>query len=277
MLIEAYDTLRFLELYWQHSAGRDDRFSMLFGLWDLNSEIDVIEPAGLFINSSHGIGFDFSQSGENGPSIFPETSLSVFAKYRFSSGAVLRTAVLDATPGNFDNLEATDLLQANDDGFLLGAEWEQPLGPLTAKAGAWTYTEKFDRLDASGKSDGFGAYTSLYGRHKAVSGFLRFGMASDEVHPGRLYLGAGLVRHDLLPGISGSDAGIAVAHVQTSQALRDRGAESHETNIEATVNLPVGDWLRLQPMVQYIANPGFAPERDDALVLGLRAEIGLSF
>jgi len=39
------------------------------GLVDLNSEFDVQETGGLFLNSAHGIGPDFSQSGLNGPSI----------------------------------------------------------------------------------------------------------------------------------------------------------------------------------------------------------------
>jgi porin len=44
-----------------------DDASLLFGLYDLNSEFDALDSAGLFINSAHGIGTDIAQSGENGP------------------------------------------------------------------------------------------------------------------------------------------------------------------------------------------------------------------
>ena len=47
--------------------------SFKLGLMDLNAEFDANETGSLFINSSHGIGPDFSQIGETGPSIFPIT------------------------------------------------------------------------------------------------------------------------------------------------------------------------------------------------------------
>ena len=38
-----------------------DKLSLLWGMYDLNTEFDLIETAGLFLNSSHGMGPDFSQ------------------------------------------------------------------------------------------------------------------------------------------------------------------------------------------------------------------------
>ena len=38
----------------------NEKVSVLTCLYNLNSEFDVIETAGLFINSSHGIGPDYS-------------------------------------------------------------------------------------------------------------------------------------------------------------------------------------------------------------------------
>ena len=71
-----------MKLYeaWFEQTLFDDRLSFKAGLYDLNTEFDVVETAGLFINSSHGIGPDFSQSGVNGPSIFPTTSLGIRVK-----------------------------------------------------------------------------------------------------------------------------------------------------------------------------------------------------
>ena len=50
---------------------------VLFGLYDLNSEFYSTDASGLLIHPSFGIGIDFSQSGRNGPSIFPNLGLGL--------------------------------------------------------------------------------------------------------------------------------------------------------------------------------------------------------
>ena len=72
--------------------------SLLIGLYDVNSEFDFINTAQLFLNSSHGIGPEFANSGINGPSIFPVTSLAVRFKTHIVPGISFRTAFIDAVP-----------------------------------------------------------------------------------------------------------------------------------------------------------------------------------
>src|SRR3546814_3364842 len=48
--------------------------------------------AGLFIGSPHGIGTDFAQSGQNGPSIFPSTSLAARVQWAPAEGWAARAA-----------------------------------------------------------------------------------------------------------------------------------------------------------------------------------------
>jgi carbohydrate-selective porin OprB len=57
------------------------------GLIDLNTEFDVQEIGRLFLNSSFGIGPDFSQSGQNGPSIFPAPATAAMLRYEGSGWA----------------------------------------------------------------------------------------------------------------------------------------------------------------------------------------------
>lgn len=71
------------------------------GLYDLNSEFDVLETASLFLNGSHGIGPEIGLSGRSGPSIFPVTGLALRFSYDWS-GTTLRLAALDGQPGNLD-------------------------------------------------------------------------------------------------------------------------------------------------------------------------------
>jgi porin len=62
--IDASDAWKIYEAWLKQSLFQD-RLPVLAGLYDLNSEFDVIESAGLFLNSSHGIGADYSQTGSH--------------------------------------------------------------------------------------------------------------------------------------------------------------------------------------------------------------------
>jgi carbohydrate-selective porin OprB len=77
-----------------------NRFSVLFGRYDLNSEFYRLQSAALFLNSSFGIGPEFSESGVEGPSIFPNTSVGVRFGYSncWRHGSPLLTAYTCAKP-----------------------------------------------------------------------------------------------------------------------------------------------------------------------------------
>jgi carbohydrate-selective porin OprB len=75
-----------------------DRISALVGRYDLNTEFYRLQSAALFVNSSFGIGPEFSQSGHAGPSIFPDTSVGVRLAFKPARDVVLRAAVLDGAP-----------------------------------------------------------------------------------------------------------------------------------------------------------------------------------
>lgn len=96
---------------------------MRFGLYDLNSEFDAIDTAGLFVNSSFGIGPDYSQSGQNGPSIFPTTSVALRLAYQVTEHYYLQAAVLDGVPGDPNNNKGTHIQFNRGDGLLYAAEF----------------------------------------------------------------------------------------------------------------------------------------------------------
>jgi len=62
-----------LEEAWIEKNFHGNQFSILIGRYDLNSELYHLHAADLFLNSSFGIGPEFSQSGQAGPSIYPNT------------------------------------------------------------------------------------------------------------------------------------------------------------------------------------------------------------
>lgn len=276
--IEAGQATRLYQAYYELGSEREGA-GFLFGLWDLNSRLDVIAPAGLFMNSSHGIGAEFALSGQRGPSIFPVTALALYAHARLGTGLKLRGAILDGVPGDPDRPHRTAIELSRDDGALLvtEAEWSAN-ARWTAKAGVWHYTSQLDYRDDS-RRDGFGqgVYASLAGDlvPDQLSGWLRYGVANDKVQSVRRYFGTGLVL-DNIPGSLEDKAGFAIATAFASRPLRDNQASRAETSLELTYSVTVTPWLRLQPDLQYIVNPGFRKDRDDALVIGMRMELTFS-
>src|SRR5713226_3713497 len=143
-----------------------NRFSVLMGRYDLSSEFYRLQSASLFLNSSFGMGPEFSQSGLEGPSIFPFTSVGARFAIKPIEEIVLRAAVLDGVPVERPN--GTRKIFAKDDGVLVVAEVayvnrpvgaEQPrtrefrigrncCGTYTGKLalGAWYYSATFDDL-----------------------------------------------------------------------------------------------------------------------------------
>ncbi len=119
--IAAPDIIKIHEIWLQQNY-QNDRFSILFGLYDLNSEFDVLETAGQFLNSSHGMGADYAQSGLNGPSTFPLTSLSLRLKAQLTESISVQSAILDGVPDESDNFLNTTSHLNSQDGALITSE-----------------------------------------------------------------------------------------------------------------------------------------------------------
>ena len=272
-----------------------DRLSLKAGLYDLNSEFDTSDSAGLFLNSSHGIGPDFSQSGENGPSIFPVTSLAVRAEYELSDRWLARAAVLDGVPGDPRAPRRTAIQLGGGDGALVVGEFSYLDDRTKLAVGAWRYTAKFEDILATQLAaepverrgnDGLYAlaerklWNETADSGQGLSGWLRFGLADPRFNPIRSYLGGGLVYTGPLAARDQDQFGVAVARVRFGErylktaVLAGQALEAGETNIEITYRMPLTPWLTLQPDLQYVLDPGGVPGRRNAFAIGLRTEIG---
>jgi len=289
--IDAGQAWRIFEA-WLDWAPRDEAdFSIRAGLYDLNSEFDSHETGGLFINSAHGIGTDFSQSGLNGPSIFPVTSLALRVRTGWGDGGYGQFAVLDGVPGDPDDSKSNRIDLSGDDGALIVAEVGWAGGDWRKLAlGAWVYTADFERLTDPGgaEDDGNEGWYAIADRTvwrgdaATVAAFLRIGQAEEKYNPYDGYVGFGTTVAGFLASRPEDELGLAVAiglagdEFEASRALDGLGTDSHETTLELTWRAPVTDWLVLQPDVQYIVNPGNDPELDNALVVALRFELSYS-
>ncbi len=294
--IDATSALRVLELWYEQNFW-NDRLSIKTGLYDLNTEFDAIETGGLFINSSHGIGVDFSQAGENGPSIFPVTSLAVRGRLALTDTLSLQVAVLDGVPGDPNHPRRTTIRLGGGDGVLITAEVDYVDGAGTKLAiGAWHFTARFDDVLATGaagdplrRSGNQGIYMlgermihREPGRPKqGLVVYARLGFADSDVNQFSNYIGAGAVYTGLLPGRDEDRIGLALAVARNGEpfkdALRAAGARvfDQEIIIELTYRAEVTPWLTLQPDIQYVMDPGAGAngDLDDALVVGLRFEL----
>lgn len=286
--IDAEQALRLYE-FWYEQRLNDD-VSMRIGLYDLNSEFDAIATAGLFMNSSHGIGAEYAQSGRAGPSIFPVTSLAARFDLALTESSLVRYAILDGVPGDPNDPSKTKIDLGGGDGVLHALEYNyQTDGGTRFGIGGWLYSADFDLIDPTptrtrDKGNG-GVYgfvdTSVWTSDSGAgaTAFLRYGVANEDLNVFDSYLGGGVVTTGVFADRPEDQLGLAFASARTGSPFRRiaGNADSHETTIELTYSAQITDWLRLQPDLQYIVNPGANPALDDAWVIGLRFEVGSSY
>lgn len=272
-LLEAWIDQRFL----------DDRASIRVGLYDLNSEFDVIDTADLFLHAAQTTTFALAQSGEAGPSIFPVTSLAARAEFRLTDALLLRTAVLDGVPGDPDHPKRTAVKLGDGDGALLVSELEYGAGSMRAAAGYWRYTARFEDLQTGRLRRGNdGIYALVEGRvyedpddpRRGLALYAHGGWASAGVNPFKYSLAAGAVYTGILPARPEDDLGLSVAWVESGGPYkRADDALKREVAFELTYRARINDMIAIQPDIQYVINPGVAPDVKDAFVIGLRLDL----
>ncbi len=273
---------------WVQKQFNNGKSSILFGFFDLNSEFDTTETGSFFINSSHGIGPDFSGSGENGPSIFPFTSLALRFKTLFINNHYFSTAIFDGVPGNPHNPKGIHIHLGDGDGILSVTE----MGYLNEKnnsklgIGFWFYTEKFETFENAAKletSKGFyflGEKPFLNNTfHGKLTGFFRIGFTNKSVNTLDKYFGCGFVLKQPFVKNKEESLGIAIANAFLGDSFRNKilnGGQIYdksELNIELSYSIKLKKWLRIQPDIQYIINPGMNKKLQNAFVFTLRTEI----
>lgn len=273
--------LRLYEAWIDQKLG--DHVSLRGGLYDLNSEFDALDAAGLFVSSAHGIGTDFAQSGQNGPSIFPSTSLAARVEIRPKDGWAVRAALLDGVPGDPAHPGRTVVRLGGGDGALLVGELETPLGEGKLLLGHWRYTGAFDRNDGRGADKGnAGNYVRaevplLERSGRTIDGFARLGTASDRFNMFDRFASGGIKFSGWVPGREKDEFGVAVAAAFTSDSFRQAtGTAASEVAIEMTYRSQIQDWLAIQPNVHYIRRPSADRSVPDAIVVGVRAEFSFT-
>ena len=292
---------KLFELYFdQQFAG--DRGLIRVGFFDLNAEFYANDAAGLLIGPAYGIGSELASTGPNGPSIFPSTALGALVKGEFGSNEdgepliYAQAAFLDAQagvpgdPGGFSYRFRDGALTIGEVGTrrFLGAQSKLALG-------IWAYTQKQDDVrDADALGNPM--------RRRARGVYLLFDRAlsasEDQIRASTLFLRLGASEGQTTPFIAGGQAGVYVKRLfagrpnsefsfgarvarinaRSRANIRDGGDEAApaEYGFEATYSDQILPWLRLQPLLQYNANPGGFANAKGAFVAGIRLALHFS-
>jgi porin len=277
--IEVVNTTRLFEAWIERTFGPPNKpvAALRVGLIDLNADFDSIDPASLFINSSHGIGPDLSRSGLDGPSIFPVSAFGARLTWNADDKLTVKMALFDGVSGNPASSRAFVAERfATSDGVLgIGEVDARMTDAVTLTAGAWAYSRPLQPafLPSESPAPGRGVYTALNTATPKDSGWawwLRAGLADPRAQAVSGYLGGGVIYKGLF-GRANDRIGFAVARAEISRDARlTADLPGAETTWEASYQAKLGNTFAVQPDVQYIVNPAGRTGRPNALVVGLR-------
>ncbi len=280
---------------WTEQSMFNDKVAVLVGLHDLNSEFMASDGTTNFIKPVMQVGQTLAQTGQNGPSIFPTTSVAARVKFIPTEATYVSAAIFDGVPGHVNHPYATRVDFQKNDGALLIAEagWTPKVtgsDDATHKLafGAWTYTKKFDDVvdvDAAGdpvkhRSQGFYALSNCQFYTDKASGrtlnvFLRGGVADGDTARMKWDYEVGFVGNGWVPKRPDGEIGIGLAQAHTgSKYIRsDATADRNEYSTELYYRDKVYSGISLQPDLQYIVNPSSDRNLKNATVVGMRVDI----
>jgi porin len=296
--IAAEDAFRLLEAWYEQSA-YDDRLGILVGFYDVDTEFDLKGTVDLFVSGGHGTGLDLSETGLNGPSIFPVTSFGARLRVDLTDKATARLAVLDGVPGDPGDPTATAVLDfSSDQGVFAITELDYMVRTGATfwrfALGAWKYTTRFDDLletepdgtpvQRNGSNGIYGFAEWLIFREagttdQGLAALVRVGSADEDVNRIGGYYGAGLVYRGLFHGRDDDTLGIGFSTALNGNKFKQAQAEAgnpvtdSETELIVAYSALVTPWLRLQPVVQYYLDPGTDPAAGNALIAGVRVAV----
>lgn len=270
---------------WVAKASDGQHFNTTLGLVSVNNVFDVQDAGALFLNASHGIGIDFSQSAASAK---PLSALGVIEEWTPRDDVRLRAGLFDAVGGDPEHdkaFVAAHLSRA--EGLQYQVEAEKDFTGGYVKLGHWANTAPADPLDGAGPRR---RYSGTYGQIKltlfsektdadqGLQGWLRAGVASAHVLPVAQYTGGGLVYTGLVPGRDHDQFGFAIACARFGSPYEASVGEpaTAETTYELAYQYEVKPGFIVQPDVQYVQHPSGLHSVKDAVVVGVAIRIGLA-
>ena len=289
---------------WIEQSFAEGSGAVLVGLYPIDTEFQVVESAGVFVQPPYGAAPDIALT--RGPSIFNSSAFGMRAKWALAkTGIYAMGALLDGIPGDPDHPKGTHIRFQSGDGTMQIAEIGYlPPAPSDAPSaeapesfgkfalGLWGYTAKVDDLvdvaaDAAPEKRRSAGWYALAERTLwrwgggNLAGFLRFGGTDGDSTAIDSYYNVGVRARGLIPG-RGEDV-FGLAHTRgnigdkfrVSQEAAGIDASSAESATELTYRIQATKWLAVQPLVQWYRYPGADRAVPDATVVGVRLEFAL--
>lgn len=292
------DTAKLYEL-WTEQSFLGDRLAVLVGLHDLNSEFMVNDMTSNFIKPVFQVGQEFAQTGKNGPSIFPNTSLAGRVRVAPTHESYVMAALFDGVPGDPARPHGTHQTLKSDDGLLMIAEAGfTPAAvnqgddvPNKFALGAWSYTKQADDLvevDAAGnpvkhRSEGVYLLSSYQFYHDAsdrtLGAFMRAGSGDGDSGQVDWFYATGFVANGWMPTRPDSEIGLGFTQSHNGdtymQSVAASGGQSdrNEYGVDLYYRDVIAPGLSVQPNLQYVANPSTDPTLKNATILGMRFDV----
>ena len=302
-----------LEEAWIQQSLFRNRFSILLGRYDLNSEFDRIHAADLFFNASFGTSAALAQTGQGGPSIFPNTSVGARLEFKPIENLLLRVAILDGVPVERPTgwdvfAEGDGLLIVSEAAFLYRPAQGAPppprsrrfligrnsgLPPYEAKVaiGFWQYTASFPDLserhangtpvEHNGSAGGYAIFETVFyhDAQREMRLFAEVSLADDRVNRFDLFFAGGVTAKGLIPKRPDDEFGFGFVgahngdHYLDAQTNVGRRPNDQEVTLEIPYLASITSWLSIEPDLQYVINPNTDPTRSNALVGLVRVEL----
>ena len=292
--IEAPRLFKLFELWYdQHLF--NDKLSARTGLYNLNSEFNVSQYGGLFLNSSFGIEPDISANTT--ASIFPLTAPAFRLKWDPTEHVTLMGAVLDGDPGDEKtNPHGLNPVMNKKHGTMVVGEAQLhgdvpfPIVgklPGSIKAGVWNNDKRIDDMSAlddqgnpvshAGTNGFYFVVDQMLFREKDDQGlgvFGQYGQAPNNRSTINRYYGVGLNYKGLIPTRDDDTLGFAFNKAATSEDYRETGDfDKMEEVMEVTYQIQLTKSIVLQPDFQVVHNPSADPTIRDAKVITVRTKI----
>lgn len=263
-----------VEEYWWERTFCDDTFMFRIGKQDVNYDFAVVEVAGDFINSSFGFHPTIPM-----PS-YPDAAMGVMGHVLLTDSFLFRAGVWDgAANGKTWGFSGTGETFSM---YEFEKLWNINGHPGEFHVGFWYHSGDFPYLDGTPGAHSGSHGVNIGGEHflwkenccpddtQGLAVFGQWGWAPQrysqlEAHQ---YLGTGLVYQGLLPNRDDDITGLAMAQIRYADFFPNM---EEETAIELFHKFSVGDYIMIQPDLQFICNPGGTGR--DAFVAGVRFEV----
>jgi porin len=285
---------RLYQAYYKQDIGNTN---VLVGIYDLETEFGITRPMDVFFNGAYAWTTTLDQSGANGPSTYPSTSLAIRIREKITDQWSIQAAVLDGIPDSakFENVNAVNINETAG-ALLIGEVDYAPTRTTKIMAGYWDYTGEFVALNQAtasgsqrtvfGSAGGYiGGATRLYSQtaRRGLDAFANIGFASATTNQIDRSLNIGFTYTGLLDDRPFDRLGFAAGIARAGSAYKEmqlasgHGVESYETNFELTWRAPINRWLTIQPDIQYWINPGLDPAFKNDMLFLIHFEISHVF